>query len=414
MEPSAATQPAESTASTLHPLSLQLRLFLLIQLLFSIASSLSGLFVNVFLWKVNQDLLSIAYFNMTLSGAIMLMMFPAGWVGRKFHAVWSLRIAMALFSVFYCLIFVLKEHVSQFILLLGLLQGTAIAFFALALHVIGFDNSQQENRSRYFGWSSFMGTLGNMLPPLVSGWIITRYQATEGYRIVFFISLLLFAFAGLLSLFLVGKGQNTRNSIWAVMKRGGRDWRNVQLANGIYGLHDGVMWFLLQLVAYWILKNELEMGIYSTAASIVSLFAALYVGKKVSEHNRIRYFLAGAIGVGVGHLILSATMNVVGFTLYTLLVTIFTNFYSIPYNSTTFEVIGRDPQSEERRIDYIVSREVPIGLGRLLSVGAFVLLHRFFQDQLTVQITIGMLGFLYMGSWWLMSRVKPTTIPGSA
>lgn len=58
--------PAESLR-----LPLQLRLFLGIQFLFAIASSLSGLFVNVFLWKVNQDLLTIAYFNMTLSASIM-------------------------------------------------------------------------------------------------------------------------------------------------------------------------------------------------------------------------------------------------------------------------------------------------------------------------------------------------------
>ncbi|MFC4769338.1 MFS transporter [Effusibacillus consociatus] len=388
-------------------ISIQLRLFLWIQLLFSIASSLSGLFVNVFLWKVNQDLLTIAYFNMTLSASIILMMFPAGWVARRFHSVWCLRIAMGMFSLFYYLIFSLQERSGDHIFILGILHGTAIAFFALASHVIAYDHSRSENRSRYFGWSSFVATLGNMLPPLLSGWIITQYHAIEGYRMIFLISLLLFACACLLSLFLLGRGQTITSSLLSVTKRGGQDWWNVQIANGVYGLHDGVMWFLLQLVAFWILKDELQMGIYNTAASVLSLFAAIYVGKKVNQQNRVRYFFMGAVGVGLGHAILSLNFDVAGFTIYAVLVTLFTHFYSIPYNSITFEVISRDPQSEERRVDYIVSREIPIGLGRLLSVAAFISLHKYFEDEAAVQITIGVLGLLYLGCWWLMAQIRP-------
>ncbi|GAX89505.1 MFS transporter [Effusibacillus lacus] len=394
-----------------HTLSTHLRIFLWIQLFVSTASSLSGLFVNVFLWKVNQDLLTIAYFNMTLSASIMLMMFPAGWIGRRLHSVWCLRMAMGMFAFFYFLIAYWQERAGDHFILLGILHGSAIAFFALATHVISYDHSQSGNRSRYFGWYSFVSTMGNMAPPLLSGWIITRFDTIAGYRTIFLISLVLFAAACLLSVFLPGRGQKTKGSLLSVMKNGGDDWRNVQLANGVYGLHDGVMWFLLQLVAFWILKDEFQMGIYTTAASLLSLFAAVYVGKRVQPHNRIRYFLAGAIGVGLGHLILAFHFNVAGFTLYTLWVTVFANFYSIPYNSITFEVISRDPQAQERRVDYIVSREIPIGLGRLLSVAAFVALHDHFQNQTAVQVTIGVLGLLYLICWRLMARIRLETEP---
>lgn len=402
------------STSPVSSLSFQLRLFLCIQLLVAIASSFSGLFVNVFLWKVDQNLLTIAYFNMTLSASIMLMMFPAGWLGRRLNSVWCLRVAMALFSIFYYLIFALQNNAPKYIFLLGFLQGSAIAFYALAMHVIAYDHSHNDNRSRYFGWSSFIGTLGNMIPPLVSGWIITQYRQMQGYQIIFFVSLLLFALACFTSLFLAGRGQKTTGSLLSVMKRGGRNWRNVQIANGVYGLHDGVMWFLLQLIAYWILKDELRMGMYTTVASILSLFAAIYVGKKMGSLNRIHYFLIGAIGVGLGHILLSFNFTVIGFTVYTLLVTVFTNFYSIPYNSITFEVIGRDPQSEERRVDYIVSREIPIGFGRLLSVSAFIALHDLFDNQTAVQITVGVLGLLYLGCWWLMAQIRPFETPVQA
>ncbi|PYI53167.1 MFS transporter [Paenibacillus flagellatus] len=353
----------------------QTRLLLLVNALFGAANALSGTFVNVYLWKAKSDFALIGWFAFAHQVTMALTFWAAGkWV-KEHNKMNSLRLGVAISAVFYTIVLVLQQQAVHYVWLLGAVQGLSSGFFWLAFNVVYFEVTSPENRDRFNGWAGLLGSGIGMIAPWISGWLITGMPGTNGYRLIFAISLGVFV-VGVVFSFFLKKRKVPGTYEWAhgyrtlAQRRG--PWKTVFGALVAQGIREGVFGFLIGLMVYIATSNEMKIGNFSLITSAVALFSFYAVGKWLKPAYR-----KGGMIVGVLAMILVIVPFFWQVSYATLLVfgigtALFIPLYTVPMTSSVFDIIGQDRESAEHRVEYVVLRELGLNFGRMLGTLAFI------------------------------------------
>lgn len=177
-------------------------LLLAVNGLFVLAGALSGTFLNVYIWKMKQDLPLIGWFTFSQQLALGLTFWIAGkWVKERDKMIF-LRLGIIVSGLFYLLVLWAGKHAVDYIWPLGLLYGTGSGLFWLAFNVVYFEVTDVKTRDLFNGWVGVLGSVIGIFGPWISGWLITVKHGVAGYRLIFTISLVVYGIGILLSFWL--------------------------------------------------------------------------------------------------------------------------------------------------------------------------------------------------------------------
>ncbi len=180
-------------------LSREAKILLVVGVLFTTSTSLSGTFVNVYLWRAKSDFGMIGYFNFFHYLSIPAAFYMGGRLTRRNSASLSLRIGLILHMAFFLSILAVKLRAPAFAVPLGILLGLAAGFYWIAFQILTFDLTSRMNRDTYNSTLGTLFSISNMLSPLTSGYIISTMPEFNGYRLIFLISAALYTAIWLIS-----------------------------------------------------------------------------------------------------------------------------------------------------------------------------------------------------------------------
>jgi YQGE family putative transporter len=366
-------QPAKRAGGKLGR---QAVLLLIVQGLFVAANALSGTFVNVYLWKVTSDLALIGWFALShqLFNAATFW-FAGKWV-KEHNKMNSLRLGVAVSAVFYLIVLLLEKRAADYVLLLGALQGTAAGFFWLAFNVVYFEITGPNNRDIFNGWAGLLGSGAGMVAPWISGFLITNLSDTNGYRLIFAISLAVFVIGVITSFFLKKRkvpGQYEWFHAIAKLKEKGNPWRKVVPALAAQGIREGVFAFIIGLLVYIATKEEMQVGNYSLITQGVALVSFWLGGKFLKpEYRNVSMFVGAAALIAV-ILPFFWELNYTTLLIFGLGTSLVFPLVAIPMTSSVFDLIGHNSDSAEHRVEFVVLRELGLNLGRMLGTLLFIL-----------------------------------------
>lgn len=371
--------------------------------------SLSNAFVNVFLWKLNHDLFRIAIYNLANYIGIGLTFILAGWITKRVDRVISIRIGVSLQALFYLLVLLLGTRSSDFVLPLGFFLGLGSGFFWMSYNVLYFEISERDNRDVMNGISGFLASLTGIFAPLLSGFIITRVDHFLGYRIIFGISLAVFVLSVIVSFFLKLRKAEGSYQLLKVIKiviKPKENWFWINVATFFQGLREGVFLFFTGLLVYLITKNELTLGTYYTVASVVSLISYLLMGRFLKPEYRANSMLVATLMMGLLIIPFLIYWNIWTVWLYGVGLYLFYPFYYAPLTSIVYDVIGENRQAVQLRVEYVVSRELTLNAGRLLSILVFLWIISHSTDVKNAKSMLFVLGFMQVGSWFAIHKMR--------
>ncbi|MDR6225243.1 MFS transporter [Desmospora profundinema] len=350
-------------------------LLLIISGLFAVSTALSNTFVNVYLWKIKEDYLVIGRFNLASYLAMAVTFVFAGRLAKQVDRVIAIRIGVALQALFYLAVLVLGKESVRVVDGLGVFMGVGSGFFWLSYNVLYFEITERYNRDIFNGMNGLLTSAAGMAAPLVSGWIITRIDQFTGYRIIFSLSLAVFLLAVIVSFMLKRRRAHGVFRLKIILKdtvKKGSHWFWVNLAMVAQGVREGLFAFLLSLLIFVAIGNELILGWYLTMASAVSLLSYFLVGRYLRRRWRDEGIFLGTVMMGIVSLPLLWDVN--AFTLIFLGVgsALFYPIYMVPLTSAVFDVIGESNETAKLRVEYVVARELALNAGRVLSVIGFL------------------------------------------
>lgn len=388
----------------------QARLLLLMNTLYLSSIGLSNTFVNVYLWKVKSDYAVIGLYNMFAFLAIPLAFWVGGHLIKRWDRVISIRLGVLIMAAFYLTVLSLGKSAAAYVIPLGLLLGTGAGFYWLGYYVMYFEITGPDNRDTFNGANGLMISLAAGGAPFLAGWLVTHQ--TQGYRLIFSLSLLIFVLAVAVSFFIRGRkceGELDLGRVWADTRAISK-WHYVVFSYFFWGIREGVVIFLVGLLVFVISANEFTVGVYALLTSILSLLSYYVVGKWIRPVRRERFLFIGAIMLAVSVLPL-----LIQFRFGTLLAlgigtALFYPFFSIPLVSTSFDVIGESMEKAQLRVEYIIIREFAFSLGRLLSTFSFVLLVGITTSSLALILYLLVLNLLLLCCWAFMRHVFPAHV----
>ncbi|MCT1903905.1 MFS transporter [Oceanobacillus sojae] len=369
-------------------------MLLLIGTLYAAGIFLSNTFVNVYLWKQSGDFFVIANYHLASYVFQALSFIYAGKLSKKIDRIIILRIGILFLCFFFLFVLWIGELAAYYNFILGCLLGIGYGFFWLAYYLLTFEITEPDTRDWFNGISGTLTSFAGMIGPLLAGWIISKMAGDVGYTAIFIISLSLFIAAIVVSFFIIRKGSRGSFALAAVIneRKRNKNWKRILHAHFFQGLREGIYGFYITIWIFLVTNSELVLGVFNlflSGLSIVFYFVAL---KWIKPYLRKKAILFGGILLFASIFIIIFEMSLFWLIIYAVIIGIAFPILTVPYESLTYDVIGRARMVEERRVEYIIVREIYLNLGRIASVMVFIFGMFLFPHDMIIPILLVIFG----------------------
>ncbi|KEO84977.1 hypothetical protein EL26_02980 [Tumebacillus flagellatus] len=275
------------------------------------------------------------------------------------------------------------------------------------------DSTRDAGRDRFLYLSNLLNSVAGIAAPLVSGFLIDRFNEMTGYYFVFSVSLVWYLLAVLVSMKIRGQFVAKESHLLEVWKRPTREWRGMYWITIGSGFVEGVYGtFLITMMGYAILKNELSLGGITTFAAVISMLTSFVLSKVSKPEYRLRIYFIGALLMCVSSIWLSLQMVFVALVIYTVLSNVGMNLITQSFYAWTYASFEKDPQYAARRLDYVVIREIPLGVGRTIGLVVFLILQYYVQGNV-LAVSFAVFGSVFilmvplLRSIWMEKKKAP-------
>jgi YQGE family putative transporter len=322
-------------------MSKEAKILIVVSTLFTLAMGLSGIFVNVFFWRQSNSFMLIVLYNLMHYIVTPFAFVAAGWISKKKNGIWSLRIGLILFGVFFGMILLVGDCCIYYVYPLGILFGIAAGFYWLAYNTLSFDFTSTNNRDTYNGYNGSCAGIAGAAAPITSAFIISSMKGVTGYRVVFIITLTLFVILLGISLLLRCENYGTKLDLSKAMGKNCEEWQGIRRATFLWGFRDVIIGFTISILIIQTTGSELTIGKLSLLAALISAGAYVLVQKIVKPPRRRASVYLGAIASFAALWGLIINVNYSTIFLYTIMDAFFLPFFLIQLSSSTFNVINR-------------------------------------------------------------------------
>ncbi|MGZ4032425.1 MAG: MFS transporter, partial [Tumebacillaceae bacterium] len=306
----------------------------------------------------------------------------------------------------FLLVLLLQDASVRFIDLVGLGMGLGASFFVIGMHMQALDNTQNHGRDRFLYIGNLLNSLAGMVGPLVAGYLIQRFAGLRGYYFVFGLTVFWFVLATYVSFQLKGKPVSTRSHLWEVWRRPSREWRGMYWVTVGSGFVEGTyQTFLVTMMSFSILKSELGIGGFATFAGVIGLLANGVLAKMSRPERRLAIYSTGAVLLCASSVWIAAVPTFWVLVAYTVLSTLGMNLISTTFYAWTYASIEKDPEYANRRLDYIVVREIPLGVGRSAGIFFFLAMQWTVGVGASLGVTFALFGSVFMLMIPLVARI---------
>lgn len=343
--------------------------------IYTLSISLSNTFVNIYLWKQTNNFIDIACYNLTIYLFQAMTFYFSGKLATKVDRVISLRIGVSVLAIFYICVLVFGDNAGDYYLLLGAILGTGYGFYWLSFNLLTFEITEPETRDFFNSFLGSMTSLAGMIGPPLAGFLISRMSGDVGYSVIFSISFILFLCAIILSCLLLRRERIGNYIVFSILKERklNIEWKRITRAHFFQGLREGTFLFVISIYVFLVTKDEFALGTYGLVNSFISFMMYLFTVKFMKKLNRKKMILGGGLLLFFSVFLILFHITYAKFIMYAICISIAYPILLVPYNSLTYDVIGRASNAREHRIEYIVVREWFLNAGRITSVVCFII-----------------------------------------
>jgi MFS transporter, YQGE family, putative transporter len=377
--------------------SIELKFYLLMNAFFSFGGALSGVFQSVFLWKLDKSYSLLAYYSLYWSLTIIVCFGLCAWIARKTNPMFTMRLGLVFYLITYLIMLIFHATLNKHIILLGTSNGLAMSLYYVGVHMAVLDLTTNDKRDQFLYVQGILLTIGGVVGPLVSGILISHFDGMFGYYVVFIATCVFFFISFLVSLKVKGSQVTAKSYFWDVIKDPSPEWKKMYKVMFADGIVSGVYsTFLITMITFAVAGGEFSLGVYNMAAEIVAIIAFYVLAKFSNPKYRIVIFAIGSISIFLSSALLSALPVLLSLIVFGIVSPVAQNMITTSMNAMIYESIEKDPNYKDRRLDYIIIREIPLGVGRIIGVCLFLAMRKYFDFEQLLPISFSLFPIVYV------------------
>jgi MFS family permease len=247
----------------------------------TLAISLTGIFVPIYLWDLNYSFLQILSFFLYYFAGRVVFDVASGFTVAKIGPKHSIAFSYVLQIIALGMLIGLSGGAYP-LWLIALFWGSASSLFFTAYHVDFSKIKHSDHGGKEIGFMMMMQRVGGLLGPLVGGLMATFFGPQYA-----FLAAIVFFSAGALPLFVTAEPVRTRQKInfrdlpVSRLKRDFIVYTSVGIEHSVaiqmWPLYVGV--FLISGGVY------AKIGVLASLGAIIALLTAYFLGKTIDKHQ---------------------------------------------------------------------------------------------------------------------------------
>lgn len=348
---------------------------LIIHAFFQFGASMSGLFLNLYLWRLTGDFTVNALYNMINFAITPIAFAVGGWIAKKMDRMVVYRLGILLNAMFYLLVIISGEAVPQYYMIFALLNGIASGFYWTGYLILQYDVSTDRNRIRYLAVNMVTFNTAGLIGPALAGLVIQRMEALTGYIVIFLLSFIMFVLAAIISMRIKAIENHHRTyylKYTGLLLRKHRKWMAGLISFFFIGLFQGIMLFLPNILLFRALEREDLVGYFGVLFAGITVATGYVISKKAKEEHTRPYILYSTIGVVLGACLLLFGVKLWSVIVFMIVFSVCNPLLSNSLTSHFYRLIGELPLKGLLRVESVVIREFFINFGRVIAITLLV------------------------------------------
>ncbi|WP_241674953.1 MFS transporter [Paenibacillus luteus] len=352
---------------------------LIIHCCFQFGASMSGLFLNLYLWRLTQDLTVNGIYNII----VFILTPPAfalgGWIAKRKDRMVTYRLGIVMIAIFYLMVVIAQEHVAEYYIWFAIFNGIAAGFYWTGYLVIQYDVSTEANRIRFLAINMIAFNASGLAGPALAGFIIQRSNGLQGYIIIFTLAFIMFLIAAFVSFripMIESHHKAYHLKLMGLVMNKNRRWMKALYSFFVLGLFQGIMLFLPNIMLYQTVGREDWVGYLGVFFSSLTVATGYVISRKAQKEQVRKYVLLSTTGVVFGSALLLFQVEFWSVAVFMILFSICNPLAVNTLTSYYYRLIGTLPLKGQLRVESVVMRELFLNVGRVLSISLLIFLAK--------------------------------------
>ncbi|MDP3305246.1 MAG: MFS transporter [Erysipelotrichaceae bacterium] len=359
---------------------------------YAMASAMTAVFVNVYLYKFTGSLVTMTAYAMVRFGFFPIAFTVGAHIGRKFRLSLTMTAGLLLIVFGLLVLLTLREKIGEIgyaIYIIGMIFGMGEGFFWLSTVSLNQLVSTKESRGKYLGFMGMFNGLTNIIAPLMAAQIVAwSPNDTEGYLRIFQLVIVLYLIIAYLASTIRVISQKGKFTVLdKVFQTKDKQWAYIFNSHLLFGVRDSLVLMLTGLLIY-----RATGGSGSTYGRLLAVFAmisiaAFYIaGKIITRKNRLKMYQFGALFTAISTVILVLFPTTAGAIAFGILASLVAPFYVLPFQIITMNATS--DYMDENIMGHIISKEIGITSGRLLGMLTIIAFSFIFPDEIFLPLAV--------------------------
>jgi YQGE family putative transporter len=307
------------------------------------------------------------------------------------------------YAAFYLLVLIFREKVIDHLVLIGIIKGIAMGLYWFGYHILTIDYTEHGKRDSFYSTTSVISGSASMAGPLIAGLIIKTSQALSGYYMVFAMTSFLLLVAAVMITPLKSTPIKKPYKIEDLIFTKNKKWRNTMIAYLFLSGKDAIMMFMLAVLVVRATGSEFTFGGFATLVSGMAILTAFLMGRFSRPGIRKYLVLSGAALSFLASLLLVYKISFPTLIIYGLIGAVADCLVRIPFSAYSMDLITLDASVNERKMEYIAARDVPIAAGRILTLVLFLILLKN-MDLNAIKVIMPLISSFLFVVYWAMYK----------
>jgi len=369
-------------------------------MLYQTANAIAGMFVNVFLIQVTNNIGLIIMQNILFAASLLGAFLLGSKLLAKIDIIKILKIGILSNMLYFLTILILQENTTPFLIPLGFFNGMGQGFFWFSYNLLLGRLLTDDERGKFFGTKQSFENLFGIVTPMLAGFVIARFSELTGYYVLFGTSVAMFTLGILLSKKIETFTSDQKLNFLPILNLRKNKYWNAQLfLNTTMGMSTMIHSQIFVVFAFDILQNEQRIGTYNSLIAIVGVLSSMWLARNLTAKNEKKLAGISATVFMTGLTILGIFATEISFAVAALAVG-----FSLSWNMSIAQsmkyklsTMGGDGFSQD---EYIVAAEFPTAFGRILGLGIALGATLLFEAQVAYRLLM-----ILNGLSWLVNFV---------
>lgn len=354
------------------------------------AMSFVSVFIPVYLLKLGYSFQMVMLWMVIQHSSLLLFAFVTVHVSNRIGLVHLLHIRFVLLLTYFSLLLFGLKDISMLTYIIPIIIGAETAFYWMPLNILFVRNTKEDEMGNSMSKFFVIPNTLAIASPLIGGFIAAHFGFLSLFSLTMF--LLMFTFVPVLSL----RSEKTNFIFsWKEVHEIYKNNKQYFIPEVLGNLTQEAM-LVLSIFIYLQLMSTIQVGIIGTITSCAGLIFTFTIGKLTDRWNKYKLLKIGAILVSLAWLINFAvgTFNPHQWPFYiaTVFATLALQVFLVPYSSLLYN------QARKGDAQFIILREVPVVLGRIILYGSALLLYN------NLPILFIFIGTIFSYFWFLDTK----------